>query len=402
MAEIYSVSQVSTYISGMFAANPVLDRLYIRGEVSNCKYHSSGHLYFTLKDSAAQIACVMFAGRRTGISFRLTDGQSVIVFGSIRVYERDGKYQLYAEEIRQDGIGRLYEEFEYLKEKLGAEGLFSAEHKKPVPAYAGRIGVVTAATGAAIQDILQISRRRNPYVQIVLYPAKVQGDCAADSIVRGIERLDGRVDLMIVGRGGGSLEDLWAFNEEKVARAIYACRTPVISAVGHETDTTIADFVADLRAPTPSAAAELAVYEAAALKKTLAELHAELVQQMLQRLERARGELTLREARLRQFYPEASLNAVRQRLLLLAEQLPKQMKQRLWEERQRLSLLAERLEGLSPMARLSGGYAFVTDEKEQAVTHIGQVSPKETLRIEVTDGAILAEVVRIIPRQGGN
>ena len=402
MAEIYSVSQVSTYISGMFAANSVLHRLYVRGEVSNCKYHSSGHLYFTLKDSAAQIACVMFAGHRTGISFRLTDGQGVIVFGSVRVYERDGKYQLYAEEIRQDGIGRLYEEFAYLKEKLGAEGLFSAEHKKTVPAYAGRIGVVTAATGATIQDILQISRRRNPYVQIVLYPAKVQGDGAADSIVRGIERLDGKVDLMIVGRGGGSLEDLWAFNEEKVARAIYACRTPVISAVGHETDTTIADFVADLRAPTPSAAAELAVYEAAALKKTLAELHMELTQQLLQRLERMRGELALREATLRQFHPEASLNAVRQRLAMLSEQLPKQMRQRLWEERQHLSLLAERLEGLSPMARLSGGYAFVTDEKEQIVTHIGQVSPKETLRIEVTDGTILAEVVRMIPRQGGN
>ena len=235
MANIYSVAQINTYIKHMFQGNSILNSIYVKGEVSNCKYHTSGHVYFTLKDGIAQISCVLFAGRRAGISFRMEDGQSVIVFGSISVYERDGKYQLYAEEIRLDGIGRLYEEFAYLKKKLGAQGLFDGAHKKAIPAYAKTIGIVTALTGAALQDIRQIAKRRNPYVQLVLYPAKVQGEGAADTIVRGIASLDGKVDVMIVGRGGGSIEDLWAFNEEKVVRAVYECHTPIISAVGHET-----------------------------------------------------------------------------------------------------------------------------------------------------------------------
>ena len=260
MKHVYTVAQVNTYIKNMFTQDFMLNRIYIKGEVSNCKYHSSGHIYFSLKDEGGAMACVMFAGDRKGLAFPMQDGQSVIVLGRVGVYERSGSYQLYAKEIIRDGAGRLYEAYEKLKEELEEMGMFAPQYKQPIPFYAKRVGVVTAPTGAAVQDIRNIALRRNPYVQLILYPAQVQGEGAADSIVRGIEALDALgLDVLIVGRGGGSIEDLWAFNEEKVARAIFDCSTPVISAVGHETDTTIADYVADLRAPTPSAAAELAV-----------------------------------------------------------------------------------------------------------------------------------------------
>ena len=203
MANIYSVAQINAYIKQMFHGNSILNSIYVKGEVSNCKYHTSGHVYFTLKDGIAQISCVLFAGRRAGISFRMEDGQSVIVFGSISVYERDGKYQLYADEIRLDGIGRLYEQFEYLKNKLEAQGLFDVTHKKKIPTYAKKIGIVTALTGAALQDIRQIARRRNPYVHLILYPAKVQGEGASDTIVQGILALDGKVDVFVCGVGTG-------------------------------------------------------------------------------------------------------------------------------------------------------------------------------------------------------
>ena len=264
MKNVYTVREVNAYIKNMFAQDFMLNRIYVKGEVSNVKYHTSGHIYFSLKDESGTIACVMFAGQRSGLSFRMSEGQQVIVLGSIRVYERDGKYQLYAREIVLDGAGLLYEKFQALKKELEEMGMFAPEYKKPIPRYAFRVAVVTASTGAAVRDIIQISHRRNPYVQLLLCPAQVQGEGAADSIVKAIRTVDeAGVDVMIVGRGGGSMEDLWAFNEEKVARAVFDCRTPVISAVGHETDTTIIDYVADLRAPTPSAAAELAVFSLA-------------------------------------------------------------------------------------------------------------------------------------------
>ena len=258
MDHVYTVTQINLYIKDMFARDYALNRIYVKGEVSNCKYHTSGHIYFTLKDSKGQMACVMFAGQRSGLAFRLQEGQSVIVLGSISVYERDGKYQMYAREILLDGAGVLYQKFEELKKQLDSEGLFDQEFKKSIKQYPNKVGIVTAKTGAAIQDMINVTTRRNPYVQLILYPALVQGEAAAASIVKGIKYLDSYgVDTIIVGRGGGSIEDLWAFNEEVVARAIFSCNTPIISAVGHETDTTIADYVADLRAPTPSAAAEL-------------------------------------------------------------------------------------------------------------------------------------------------
>ena len=257
---VYSVGQVNSYIKNMFAQDFMLRQISVKGEVSNCKYHTNGHIYFTIKDAAGAMRAVMFAGSRKGLSFHMKEGDRVIVTGSIEVYERDGVYQMYARQIEADGAGNLFLKFEQLKRELEEMGMFAAEYKQPIPKYIHRLGIVTAPTGAAIQDIRNIATRRNPYVQLILYPALVQGSGAAESIVNGIRALDMLgVDTIIVGRGGGSIEDLWAFNEEIVARAIFDCQTPIISAVGHETDTTIADLVADLRAPTPSAAAELAV-----------------------------------------------------------------------------------------------------------------------------------------------
>ena len=259
---VYTVGQLNSYIKNMFAQDYFLQSVYVKGEVSNCKYHTSGHIYFTLKDPRGTISCVMFAGSRSGLSFRMQDGQQVVVLGAVDVYERDGKYQLYAKQIILEGEGLLYERFRQLRQELEEEGMFDPQYKKPIPPYIKTLGVVTARTGAAVRDIIQIAARRNPYVQIILYPAIVQGQEAAPSIISGINALERLgVDVIIVGRGGGSIEDLWAFNEREVAQAVFDCSVPIISAVGHQTDTTIVDYVADLRAPTPSAAAELAVWD---------------------------------------------------------------------------------------------------------------------------------------------
>ena len=397
MAEVYSVSQINTYIKHMFTGNSLLNHVYVKGEISNCKYHTSGHIYFTLKDGAAQIACVLFAGRRAGISFRMEDGQNVIVFGSISVYERDGKYQLYADEVRQDGVGRLYEEFEYLKKKLGAEGLFAMEHKQEIPRFAKRVGIVTASTGAALQDICQIARRRNPYVQLVLYPAKVQGEGAAATVVKGIRALDGKVDVIIVGRGGGSIEDLWAFNEEIVAREIYNCSTPVISAVGHETDTTIADYVSDLRAPTPSAAAELAVYDVRLLLEQLADIHGDMVNRMVLRMQEKRMLIKQKHLLLERFHPRYQLQQKRLRADELAEKLSVKMQDKIRAKRQRIELAAQKLAGLSPVARLEGGYS-VTSKEGKVVKEISQVSSGDNISVDVTDGTIFARVTDVQKR----
>ena len=260
MKNVYSVGQVNRYVKNMFTQDFFLQKVYVKGEVSNCKYHTSGHIYFSLKDETGTISCVMFAGQRRGLGFSMKDGDKVVAGGTVDVYERDGRYQLYVKEITLEGAGALYERFLALKQELEEMGMFAQEYKQPIPPFVRKLGVVTAPTGAAVQDIRNVSLRRNPYLQIILYPALVQGEGAAESVAKGIRMLDeAGVDVIIAGRGGGSIEDLWAFNEEIVARAIFECRTPVISAVGHETDFTIADFVADLRAPTPSAAAELAV-----------------------------------------------------------------------------------------------------------------------------------------------
>lgn len=390
---IYTVSQVNTYIKNMFVQDYALSRISIKGEISNCKYHSSGHIYFTLKDGKGTLSAVMFASQRVGLSFRLEEGQQVIVTGSVDVYERDGKYQLYAKEIKREGKGDLFLRFQQLKEELEEMGMFAAEYKQPIPRYARTVGIVTAPTGAAIRDIMNISARRNPYVQLVLYPALVQGEQAKYSIVEGIRALDELgLDVMIVGRGGGSIEDLWAFNEEMVARAIFDCSTPVISAVGHETDVTIADYVADLRAPTPSAAAELAVFDYRQFLRELEGYSGALKTGMERRLGQERARLEQYQFRLKLKDPVHELRANRQRLTDFEARFVREMDERLKEARHRLALAAERLQGLSPLEKISGGFGFLTDKQGKRIVSAGQVSPGDRLSIQVRDGKILADV----------
>lgn len=393
MKNVYSIRQVNLYISNMFRQDFMLNRIYVKGEVSNCKYHTSGHIYFSLKDDSGSLACVMFAGNRSGLKFQMQNGQSVIVLGSISVYERDGKYQLYAREIIQDGMGLLYEKFQALKQELEEMGMFAPEYKQPIPAFSRRVGIVTAPTGAAIRDIMNISYRRNPYVQLILYPALVQGEEAADSIVRGIELLDqSHVDVIIVGRGGGSMEDLWAFNEEKVARAIFQCETPVISAVGHETDFTIADYVADLRAPTPSAAAELAVADMAAIQGQLWDMQQRLQNRMSERLSDRKKELEHLQEKLKYVSPQHQIQEKYQRLTDIEEELQMLMQQTMKERRHQLMIYVERMKGLSPLEKLSQGYSYTADARGKKITATEQVQPGDLLQIYVSDGQILAEV----------
>ena len=371
----------------------MLNRLYVKGEVSNCKYHTSGHIYFSLKDETGVLSCVMFAGHRRGLAFRMKDGDRVVVGGAVDVYERDGRYQLYAKEISLEGAGALYERFLALKTELEEMGMFAQEYKQPIPAFIHRLGVVTAPTGAAVQDIRNISLRRDPYLQIILYPALVQGEGAADSIVRGIHMLDqAEVDVIIVGRGGGSIEDLWAFNEEKVARAIFECRTPIISAVGHETDFTIADFVADLRAPTPSAAAELAVADFRQILQNIAGLRDRMQKAMQRMAELGRAQLMQYQMRFQYLNPEAKLRDNRQRLADLDELLRRAMKNRIAEERHMLGIYLERYRGLSPLYKLNQGYSFVSDREGNGIISTKQVHSGDLLEIFVTDGVIEAEV----------
>lgn len=390
---IYTVSQVNTYIKNMFVQDYALSRISVKGEVSNCKYHSSGHIYFTLKDGKGTLSAVMFASQRVGLSFRLEEGQQVIVTGSVDVYERDGKYQIYAKEIKREGKGDLFLRFQQLKEELEEMGMFSPEYKQPIPRYAKVIGVVTAPTGAAIRDIMNISARRNPYVQLVLYPALVQGEQAKYSIAEGIRTLDAvGVDVMIVGRGGGLIEDLWAFNEEMVARAIFDCSTPVISAVGHETDVTIADYVADLRAPTPSAAAELAVFDYLQFQREIEGYVSALRIGMERKLQQERARLEQYQFRLKLKDPVHELRVNRQRIAEFENGFRREMDERLKEARHRLALAAGRLKGLSPLEKISGGFGFLTDEQGKRIQSAGQVSPGDRISIQVRDGKILARV----------
>ena len=386
---IYTVKQVNAYIKNMFTQDYMLNRIYVKGEVSNCKYHTSGHIYFSLKDESGTIACVMFAGQRGGLSFRLSDGQQVVVLGGVNVYERSGSYQLYAREIRPDGDGALYERFQMLKKELEEMGMFAPEYKKPIPEYASRIGVVTAPTGAAVRDIMNIAARRNPYVQLILYPAKVQGEGAKESIVRGIRMLEAaQVDVMIVGRGGGSIEDLWAFNEEEVARAIFDCQIPIISAVGHETDTTIADYAADLRAPTPAAAAELAVYDYRQTQMRMQEYGLSLNRLLTQKVTMNRLRLKECQTKLKYLHPRYKLQVHRQRLDDLEDRLRKQMERRLTDSRHRLALYMEAMKGLSPIQKLNQGYSYVEGRDKTVIKSIKQVQPGDSLSVYVTDGVI--------------
>lgn len=421
MKDIYTVSQVNGYIKNMFVKDMLLNRISIKGEVSNCKYHTSGHIYFTLKDAMGQMACVMFAGQRAGLSFRMREGDGVIVSGKVDVFERDGKYQLYAQEIRLDGVGQLYERLEQRKAKLNEQGLFDKSHKLSIPPFPKKIGIVTAGTGAALQDIRNIAARRNPYVQLVLAPVQVQGFGAAESVARGIRRLDKYgVDIIIVARGGGSIEDLWAFNEECVVRAAYACATPLISGVGHETDVTLIDYVADLRAPTPSAAAELAVYEIQALDEALAGCHAQLTRQMLDVLEAYRERVQGKKDRLFLLSPQRRFAEKRERTgqfrMALSRRMAEILKEKrgcfagadgrlsdrmeavLERKRSRLALCAARLKGISPLERIGQGYAYVA-VRGKHVTSVHDVKTGDEMMISVRDGDVYAHVSRAVERK---
>ena len=393
MKNAYSVGQVNRYVKNMFTQDFFLQKIYVKGEVSNCKYHTSGHIYFSLKDETGTMSCVMFAGHRRGLAFSMKDGDKVIVGGSVDVYERDGRYQLYAKEITLEGAGALYERYLALKQELEEMEMFAGEYKQPIPKFIRRLGVVTAPTGAAVQDIRNISYRRNPYLQIILYPALVQGAGAAESIVKGIRMLDGlNVDVIIIGRGGGSIEDLWAFNEEIVARAIFECRTPVISAVGHETDFTIADFVADLRAPTPSAAAELAVNDYRSVVESVSAYRQRMYRAMSTHLDFYRSRLANFSTKFGYLSPEYRLREQRQRLADTESSLQNAMEGKLKENRHRLSLYVERFTGLSPLRKLDQGFSYVADQEKRTLTSVKQVKNGDTIYISVTDGTIEAKV----------
>ena len=390
---VYTVSQVNSYIKNMFAQDFMMNKIYVKGEVSNCKYHPTGHIYFTLKDRGGAIACVMFAGNRKGLNFRMSEGMAVIVYGSVSVYERDGKYQLYAKQITLDGVGERYVRLEQLKRELAEMGMFAQEYKQPIPAYPRTIGIVTAPTGAAIRDIQTIAHRRNPTVQLILYPALVQGDGAVASVINGIHAMEQLgVDVMIVGRGGGSIEDLWAFNEEAVARAVFDCPVPVISAVGHETDTTLIDYVADLRAPTPSAAAELAVWKLDTAQTYIDEMQFRMERQMQQQLALLRSRVQALALRIKYASPQNQLNMRRQYITDLEERMTQRMEQLLHVARHRLQLLAQRMESGSPLRKLSAGYSLVTDEDGNVVNDFERIETGMRLTLHMLDGDVKTRV----------
>lgn len=397
MASVYSVSQINRYIKNMFENDYLLRNVQVKGEVSNVKYHPSGHIYFTLKEAGSAIAAVMFRSARTqGLDFTLENGQSVILTGNITVYERDGRYQVYVKKIVLDGQGNLYEAYERLKQKLYEEGLFDFEHKKEIPAYPKKVGIVTARTGAAIQDILNIAKRRNPFVQLYLYPAKVQGEGAGQTIAAGIEVLDTMgMDTIIIGRGGGSIEDLWSFNEECVARAIFHAKTPIISGTGHEIDNTIADYAADLRAPTPSAACELAIPDVTSVLNRVKQYENVIKQYVLRHLGRNRQYMQELSARLNSVSPLTRFQNQKIYLDSLQDRLLAAVQKKYDKSRHYYEILLTRLDGLSPTAKLAGGYGYIEKEDGTAFTSVTDVKENEEITVTIQDGRVTGRITRI-------
>ncbi|MCI8633746.1 MAG: exodeoxyribonuclease VII large subunit [Lachnospiraceae bacterium] len=391
---IYSVSVVNRYVKQLLQQDMLLSALWVSGEISNFKRHSSGHLYFTLKDAEGSMAAVMFVGEARLLEFWPQNGQQVQVQGYVSLYEKTGQYQLYVKKMQPQGNGALYEAFERLKAKLEAEGLFDSAYKKPIPAFPRGIGIVTSPTGAAIRDIVQIARRRHPGIRLVLYPALVQGEGAAATIVKGIQTLDrmAEIDTLIVGRGGGSIEDLWPFNEEMVARAIAEAKTPVISAVGHETDFTIADFAADMRAPTPSAAAELAVPEIAGIMRSIGLEEQKQGALLKKKLWMQRQRLELWWQRLQLQDPGRQLDSYRQRLDMAMQYQQNRIEQQLKEKKQQLEALENALMLLSPQHQLEKGYALLTDEAGKAILRAEQIQIADRVNIQMQDGRLTVKV----------
>ena len=390
-----SVTDVNRYIKSLLNADEILSAVTIRGEISNFKAHSSGHLYFTLKDEGAEIAAVMFRGDAMRMQFRPANGMRVVVYGSVDVYEKNGRYQVYARTMVADGIGAMMLAYERLKKQLAAEGLFDESRKKPIPKFPTCIGVITAPTGAAIQDILNITGRRYPQARILLYPSLVQGAEAPASLCAGLAALNawGACDVIILGRGGGSLEDLWAFNDEALVRAVAASRIPVISAVGHETDFTLCDFVADRRAPTPSAAAELAVPDRHALLEMLSQMGNALESNALARVQREKQKLLQKSQTLHVLSPDGRLQRMHQQLLTCGERMERSMDRRLENERLRLQGALERLNALNPLAVLQRGYGAVRNEEGRVVSSVKDLTEGQEVRILLRDGHANARIL---------
>lgn len=392
MTGVYTVTQINSYIKNLFRQDFVLKNVKIRGEIWNCKYHTSGHIYFTLKDEDAALNAIMFKTNANNLSFRLEDGLAVEVTGRIDIYERDGKYQIYAESIEKTGIGDLNKKYQELFNMYEEMGYFDQGYKRPIPKYAKKIGIVTASTGAAIRDIITVSKRRNKYVDLILFPALVQGDKAKYSIVDGINTLDKLgLDCIIVGRGGGSMEDLWAFNEPEVVEAIFNANTPIISAVGHEVDFTLADWVADLRAPTPSAAAELAVCDISEVINKIDSMNRRINLAFNNTLRAYKDNLDKLSIRLKSLDPAAKLDKNREDLIKLEDELNLIMNNKLKEYTNNLKVLATKLEGQSPLKKLSSGYSYV-DNNGLNVSSIDDVEINDTINIYVKDGTISAVV----------
>ena len=397
MKPVLTVTQLNEYIKGVFESAPLLSSVCIKGEISNFTHHKSGHLYFSLKDEGSVIRAVMFRGAASKLQFMPESGMKVIAKGSVSLFVRDGSYQIYVTALEPDGIGALYLAFEQLKRKLEAEGLFAASCKKPLPRFPMRIGVITSPTGAAVRDIINVLGRRFPIAEVRLFPALVQGDGAAESLIKGLEFFNSHqlADVVIIGRGGGSIEDLWAFNNERLARAVVASRIPVISAVGHETDFTICDFVADRRAPTPSAAAEIAVPDAGELRGKIENVTKHMALLLHRHRDRLRKNLELLAQR-RVLNSADSL--VRERHLILdaaTDRLCGAMGRRFTLERFDLGQKAAKLEAMSPLSILARGYGVVTDSKKHVLHSVEDLKVGDAVSVRLADGTAVSEVKRI-------
>jgi len=398
MHYILSVTEINKYIKEILSRDLILSNLWVRGEISNCKYHYSGHMYFTLKDDKSLLKCVMFKTHASNLKFRAENGMRIIVKGYISVFERDGQYQLYAEEMQPDGIGSLHIAFEQMKRKLQSEGLFDEDKKQKLPMLPTSIGVVTSSTGAVIKDILNVLKRRFPNFNLKLFPVHVQGEQASKEIAHAIDKFNelGCVDVIIVARGGGSVEELWAFNEEIVARSIYNSKIPVISAVGHETDYTIADFVADVRAPTPSAAAEIVMPEKAVVKDRINALNSRLVNSLLKNLSKNRMRFDNARYSIAFRQPFNRIYQERMKLDLLNKSLLRGLKDGMKRNSAKLSTLAVKLDALSPLSIMSRGYSIVTTvEKGRLIKSVKDVAKGDKIQVSVSDGKINCTVVNV-------
>ena len=393
---VLSITQLNEYIRGRMDADPLLAQVAVRGEISNYKMYPSGHHYFTLKDEGSALRCVMFKGNAMRLRFRPENGMKIIAMGKVSVYPRDGAYQLYCTAMTMDGVGDLYAAFEQLKKKLASQGLFDPAHKKPLPKYPGTIGIVTSSAGAAVHDMLRILRKRYPLSKVRLLPVRVQGAEAPGEIAAAIVYANHYrlVDLLIVGRGGGSIEDLWAFNDEQVAHAIYHSEIPIISAVGHEPDVTISDYVADLRAATPSNAAELAVPDQDALRQSLDAMSSAMASSLNRQVTAARRHLQVLSASQALQSPTGYLEQRNKSVELLKNRMIAAQNQNITRAKQRYIAQISKLEAMSPLKVLTRGYSMVQTEQGAVVRSTNQVALGERIRVRLSDGTISATVMK--------